>query len=150
MGKTGNSIAQSDSNYHNQGDFDHLVQMEEENITNKEDNQDDYQYPYRHARKRRNDHGDGEGSIQSSDTPKRRNTEQIDSCSRHSNDVQRETTISSYFNNHQTFRKHTNNLSRHKHIYESSNSKQQQRESFPPFRIKLKDNKYPLQDVTII
>ncbi|CAF2758798.1 unnamed protein product [Rotaria sp. Silwood2] len=124
--------------------------MEEENVKNKEDYQDDYRHPYRHARKRRNDHGDGEGSTQSSCTPKRRNTEQIDRGSRYSNDVQGETTTSSYFNNHQIFRKQTNNLSSQKHIHESSNSKQQQRESFPPFRIKLKDDKYPLQDVTII
>ncbi|CAF1326787.1 unnamed protein product [Rotaria magnacalcarata] len=156
MGTTGNSMTQSHDSDHRQGDLSQLLQMEAVNPTNRDDNQDDFQYPYRHTRKRRNDYGDGEGSTQSSCTPKRRNTAQINNLSCKSNDNQENiptttTTASSYFSNYKIYRKHTNDSSDHKHLHvSSSNNKQQQRESFPPFRIKLKDDKYPVQDVTII
>ncbi|CAF2435620.1 unnamed protein product [Rotaria sp. Silwood2] len=154
MGKTGNNLTQNDINYHNQSNSNQSMHPEAENTTNKEGNENDFRYPYRHTRKRRNDHGDDEVTSQAPFTPKRRNTEQIDNSSSSPHGCQGETTTaSSYFNNNRVFRKQTNEVPNQHHTHESSNRKQQQQrahESFPPFRIKLKDGNYPVQDVTII
>ncbi|CAF1066964.1 unnamed protein product, partial [Didymodactylos carnosus] len=108
-------------------------------------------YAYRQNRKRRSDHYDSDSFAHSLFTPKRRNTDQNESYHRYMQGNQGATTISSsYFNNNRIFNKQTNEPTYQKRTYESSNRKQQKRESFPPFRIRLKVDKYPTQDVTII
>ncbi|CAM4762661.1 unnamed protein product [Rotaria magnacalcarata] len=142
-----------DINYYNQNNSNQTMCLETENTTNKEGNENDFKYPYRHTRKRRNDHSEGEVTPQASFTPKRRNTEQIDNSVISSYGIQGETTTtSSYFNNNRTFRKQTNEVPNQNHTHDSYNRKQQKQthESFPPFRIKLNDDNYPAQDVTII
>ncbi|CAF4619123.1 unnamed protein product, partial [Rotaria magnacalcarata] len=67
-----------DINYHDQNNSHQMMYLETENTRNKEGNEYDlFIYPYRHTRKRRNDHSEGEITSQASFTPKRRNTEQI-------------------------------------------------------------------------
>ncbi|CAF4409267.1 unnamed protein product, partial [Rotaria socialis] len=142
-------MLQSSTNVQNQMELNITMYQGAEVIISKEDKQDEYQYPYRHARKRRNEHGEGEGLTQSTGTPKRRIMEKINNIDHAPLEIQEETGTSSYFNNHRTFRKQTNESSSKKQ-QQQQQQQQQYRESFPPCRIKLKEDNYPVQDVTII
>ncbi|CAM4816831.1 unnamed protein product [Rotaria magnacalcarata] len=141
-------MLQSIINVQNQMELNITMYQGAEVIISKEDKQDEYQYPYRQARKRRNEHGEGEGLTQSTGTPKRRIMEKINNIDHAPLEIQEETGTSSYFNNHRTFRKQANESSSKKQ--QQQQQQQQYRESFPPCRIKLKEDNYPVQDVTII
>ena len=104
-------------------------------------------------RKRRNDYVDQEASPNSSNTPKRKITEQVrifSSEKRNPPGTTATATTSSYFNFNRPFNKQIYESSVYKRTNETSNRKQYQRESFPSFRIMFKDNKYPIKDVAII
>ena len=92
----------------------------------------------KHNRKRRNDYVDQEVSPNSSNTPKRKITEQVrifSSEKQNSRGTTATSTTSSYFNLNRPFNKQIYESSVYKQTNETSNRKQYQRESFPPFRI---------------
>jgi hypothetical protein len=150
MGTTGEDVMDINSNYQNQNDY---VQSENSHTTDKGENSDDFQLVSHHNRKRRNDQNDSEPSSDSIHTPKRRNSGQYNNnnLSRGKQHIQETTKASlSYFNNSRIPNKQTYESPSHRQIYVPSSRKQQQRDSFPPFRIMLKDDQYPIQDVAII
>lgn len=147
--KTSRNKKQSFINLDTQDDLNQNMQSGSEATINKEDNQSDYQYQYRKTRKRRNDQNEGEPLAPSIDTPKRRNTERTITPSIKQMENQQEEVTTSYFNNYRANSKQTNNITDYKYIHESSSNKQQ-RETFPPFCIKLKENNYPKQEVAVI
>ncbi|CAF2974493.1 unnamed protein product [Rotaria sp. Silwood2] len=145
--KAGRSKKQFNISQGTQDDLNEAIQIGSDDTRNKEDNEGEYQY--RQTRKRRNDQNDGELLAHATDTPKRRNTERTISPSNKQTENQQEVATTSYFNNYGANRKHVNNTLDYIYIHESSNSKQQ-REAFPPFCIKLKENNYRKQEVAII
>ena len=131
-------------NHHNRNDHTNQVQSAHGNTTNKEDDTDGYQYVSRQNRKRRNQSNDIDPSTDSIYSPKRRNSEQIFNHSGEKQNLSSTTKISStYFNNSRNYNKQNYESPVRKQIYESSNRKQQQRDSFPPFRITIKDDQFP-------
>ncbi|CAF3106642.1 unnamed protein product [Rotaria sp. Silwood2] len=151
MGTPGDDGMDINPNHHNQNDQINQAQLEHGNTTNKEDNLEGYQYVSRQNRKRRNQVNDVDPSTGSTHTPKRRNLEQVNNLSREKPNILSTTKIvSSYFNNSRNSNKQNYESTVHKQIYESSNRKQHQHDSFPPFRITIKDDQYPTQDVAII
>lgn len=114
-------------------------------------NYDEYQTKNRENRKRRNDRVDQEFSADSLYTPKRKTIDQNGDSTHEKSKTHKTTTSSwSYFNSSQKFNKQNNESSLPKQTYEVRNKKQSHRDTFPPFRILIKDDQYPAKDVTII
>ncbi|CAF1554978.1 unnamed protein product [Rotaria magnacalcarata] len=150
MGTQGEDEMNIDYNYGNQKDPDGNFQIEHGNAENKEQDFNDYQYVSRKNRKRRNDLNDQEHTTNSIYSPKRRLTDQSKGSTREKQTTQGTETTLSYFNSNHTLNKQSGESSIRKQIYESTSRKHHTREFFPPFRIIIKDDQYPPQDVVII
>ncbi|CAF1457452.1 unnamed protein product [Adineta steineri] len=145
----GSNCASKDHRYNN---YNGQAQLIQDCPMIGEDNLDSVQSNLHQARNnKRIQVDDASPSKDAAHTPKRRNTEKTNGLS--GNPSNRSGTlqgISSYFNYNQNLNKHSYDSSSHKQTYESDIRNQRKRDSFPPFQIKIKDDMYPAQDVTII